>query len=39
MVQGPAARPRPLVQRMLDDEIDGQKRLKAELAQGPKTSA
>ncbi len=30
---------RPLVQRMLDDEIDRQKRLKAELAQDPKTSA
>src|SRR5262245_35364301 len=30
---------RPLVQRMLDGEIDRQKRLKAELAQDPKTSA
>jgi Protein of unknown function (DUF3891) len=29
---------RPLVQRMLDGEIDRQKRLKAELAQDPKTS-
>src|SRR5262245_22458449 len=30
---------RPLVQQMLDGEIDRQKRLKAELAQDPKTSA
>ena len=30
---------RPLVRRMLDGEIDRQKRLKAELAQDPKTSA
>src|SRR5262249_61939238 len=33
------AHDRPLVQRMLDGEIDRQKRLKAELAQDPKTSA
>src|SRR5262249_529056 len=30
---------RPLVQQMRDDEIDRQKRLKAELAQDPKASA
>jgi Protein of unknown function (DUF3891) len=30
---------RPLVQRMLDGELDRQERLKAELSQDPKTSA